>query len=92
MTEDPSIFLFDEGVPCVFGAYSFLAILDQPDSVTMLEPAHVQTREYELRFISAQAVLTRKQAGTVKGVAYTVRDAPKPYADGVFSTVTLTKV
>lgn len=91
-TEDPTVFLADWGVPCVFGAYSFLAILDQPESVTMMEPAHVQTREYELRYATAQAVLTRQLLGTVDGVAFKVRDAPKAYGDGVFSTVLLTKV
>jgi len=91
-TEDLSVFLADEGVPCVFGAYSFLAIFDQPDSVTLLEPAHVQTREYQLRFITAQAVLTRQMTGTVNGVAFKVRDAPKAYGDGAFSTVLISKV
>jgi hypothetical protein len=90
--EDPSVFLADFGVPCVFGAYSFLALLDQPDSALLMEPAHVQTREYELRYITAQAVLTRNLAGTVNGVAHKVREAPKALADGVFSTVLLTRV
>ena len=91
MTEDLSIFLADTGQPCVFGSYSFLALLDQPDSVNHMEPAHVQTREYELRFITAQAVLVRNMTGTVNGVAFKVRDAPKAYGDGAFSTVLLTK-
>lgn len=91
-TEDPAVFLADWGVPCVFGASSFLALLDQPDSATLLEPAHVMSREYELRYITAQAVLTRQQTGTVNGVAFKVREAPQQVADGVFSTVRVTKV
>lgn len=90
-TEDLPAFLADFGQDCVFGAYSFKGLFDTPDSATLLEPAHVHTREYSLRYISAQAVLTRGLAGTVAGVAYAVRGAPQALADGAFSTVLLTK-
>jgi hypothetical protein len=92
MPEDLDIFLSEDGLPCVFGAQSFLGILDQPAQVLDFEPARVQTIEYELRFISTQASLSRGESGTVGGIAYTVRSAPRQVGDGAFSLVTLTKV
>lgn len=91
MPEDLDLFMSEDGLPCVFGAQSFLGILDQPAQVLDFEPAKVQTIEYELRFISAQASLSRGEAGTVGGVAFIVRSAPRPIGDGAFSLVTLTK-
>lgn len=90
--EDLQGYVNDFGVPCVFGAFSFLGIFDQADIVQDLQPLHVQTREYELRYITSQATLTRGQAGTVEGVAYKVREAPLSLADGAFSSVRISKV
>lgn len=91
MPEDLDLFLSEDGLPCVFGAQSFLGILDQPAQVLDFEPTKVQTIEYELRFITSQASLTRGETGTVAGVAYSVRSAPRQIGDGAFSLVTLTK-
>lgn len=92
MPEDLDLFLSEDGLPCVFGAQQFLGILDQPAQVLDFEPAKAQSIEYELRFITAQASLVRQQSGTVAGVAYSVRSAPRQIGDGAFSLVILTKV
>ena len=89
--DNPADYLADFGLPCIFGAASFLGILDQADEVQDFAPAKARSRQYTLRYASAQAVLTRGLAGTVAGVAYTVREAPDQVGDGLFSTVLLTK-
>ena len=92
MPEDLDLFLSEDGLPCVFGGQSFLGILDQPAQIVDFEPVKAHTIEYELRFISTQASLSSNEAGTVGGIAYTVRSAPRPIGDGAFSLVTLNKV
>ena len=89
--DDPADYLADFGLPCVFGGYVFMGILDQADEVQDFAPAKAHSRQYSLRYASSQAVLTRKLAGTVNAVAYTVREAPEQVGDGLFSTVLLTK-
>lgn len=91
-TEDLDVFLADMGVACVFGASSFKGLLDQPDEILSLPRADAHSRQYELTYITSQATLTRGQAGTVGGVAYTVREAPRQVDDGAFSAVLLSKV
>lgn len=90
--EDLDAFLADFGMPCVFGASSFRALLDQPDEVMDLGRASAQSRQYAITYRTDQAALTRGQAGTVEGVAYTVREAPRQVDDGRFSRCILTKV
>jgi hypothetical protein len=91
-TESPAVFLADFGVPCVANWQTFQGILSQPDSISSLEPAHIQTREYTLRFATADAAPTRGKTINVNGLDYTVREAPQQIDDGVFSTVLLSKV
>ncbi len=92
MPEDLDLFLSEDGLACVFGAQEFLGILDQPAQILDFEPAKAQSVEYQLRFITSQASLARGATGTVAGVAYSVRSAPRQIGDGAFSLVTLTKV
>lgn len=90
--EDLSVFLADFGVPCIAGAAQFMGLLDQPDQLLDLQRASAHSRQYELTYRTAQAVLVRDQAVTVNGGAYTVREAPRQVDDGAFSRVLLTKV
>lgn len=85
-------FLADQGVPCVAGAVSFRGLLDQPDELLSLPRADAHSRQYELTYITGRVTLTRDQAVTVDGVAYTVREAPRQVDDGAFSAVLLSKV
>lgn len=89
--EDLQGFLTDFGVPCIFGSAQFLGLLDQPDDLLSFDRAAVHTREYLLTYATNSATLTRGQAGTVGGVAYTVREAPRQVDDGAFSRVLLTR-
>lgn len=91
IVEDLDAFLADFGVPCVFGSSSFVALLDQEDDVLELPRAGTLSRQYAITFRTSQASLTRGQAGTVNGVAYTVREAPRQVDDGAFSRCTLTR-
>lgn len=90
--EDLSVFLADMGVPCVFGAFSFTGLLDQPDEILSLPRADAHSRQYELTYITGRATLTRGLAGTVNGAAYTVREEPRQVDDGAFSAAMLSKV
>jgi hypothetical protein len=92
MTEDLGGFVEDFGVACVFGAQTFKAIFDTPDEGLSFASNDAQTTEYRIRFITQQVVLTPGLLGTVAGVAYRVRSAPKLLADGAFSTAMLAKV
>lgn len=89
--EDLSVFLADFGVPCVFGAAQFAAIFGQEDDVLELPRAGTVSRQYTITYRTDQATLTRGQAGTVAGVAYTVREAPKQVDDGAFTRCLLSK-
>lgn len=89
--DNPADYLSDFGLPCVFGGFVFMGILDQADEVQDFAPAKARSRQYILRYASSQAVLTRGLAGTVNAAAYTVREAPEQVSDGLFSTVLLTK-
>ena len=91
-SEDLTGYLADFGLPCVFGAFTFAAIFDRPEVALEFGIAKVQSADYTIRYITSQAALTSGLAGTVNGQAFRVRDLPKPYADGVFSTCLLTKV
>lgn len=92
LVEDLGAFLADFGVPCVFGSSTFVALLDQEDDVLGLPRAAVLSRQYTITFRTDQAALTRGQPGTVGGVAYTVREAPRQVDDGAFSRAVLSKV
>jgi hypothetical protein len=89
--EDLEAFLEDFGVPCQAGAVDFTGLLDQPDELMQLQRASAHSRQYELTYITASVPLTRDQAVTVKGAAYTVREAPRQVDDGAFSRVLLSK-
>lgn len=89
--EDLQPFLADFGVPCVFGAQQFLALLDQPDEIKELPWAAGHTRQYTITYRTDQATLKRDDVGTVDGVAYTVREAPKQVDDGAFTKALLSK-
>ena len=91
IVEDLSAFLADFGVPCVFGSSSFVALFDQDDDVLDLPRAGALSRQYAITYRTDQATLTRGQAGTVAGVAYTVREVPRQVDDGAFSRCLLTK-
>lgn len=91
LVEDLGAFLADFGVPCVFGAQQFQALVDQPDELVNLPRASGHSREYLITYRTAEATLTRGQAGTVAGVAYTVREAPRQVDDGAFSQALLTR-
>jgi len=90
--EDASAFLADMGVPCVAGATTFRGILEQPDQVLGLGRVSVMSTEFELSYVSSAVTLTRGQAVTVAGRAFTVREAPRLVDDGLFSVVPLSEV
>lgn len=92
VAEDLPVFLLDFGVPCIAGVSSFVGILDQPDEIEQLGYAPVQSTDYTLTYITAQAVLRRGDPISVNGVPYTVREAPRQQDDGAFSRVLLSKV
>lgn len=89
--ENPSLFLRHFGVPCIANGAQFLGLLDQPDAIQQMQRVKVHTREYELTYISAVAVLSVGGSVTVDGAPYTVREVPRQLDDGVFSVVLLTK-
>ena len=91
IVEDLDAFLADFGVPCVFGSSTFIALLDQNDDVLELPRAATLSRQYAITYRTDKATLTRGQAGTVNGVAYTVREAPRQVDDGAFSRCSLSK-
>jgi hypothetical protein len=91
VVEDLDAFLADFGVACVFGAQQFVALPDQPDELMNLARAGAHSTEYLITYRTDAATLTRGDAGTVGGVAYTVREAPRKVDDGAFSRVLLTK-
>lgn len=90
-TEDLGVFLADFGKPCVFGAQQFLAIVDQPDEIIGLPRAAANSREYQITYRTDQATLKRGDAGTVAGLPYTVREAPRQLDDGAFTRALLSK-
>jgi hypothetical protein len=92
VVEDLAAFLADFGVPCSAGATSFTALLDQPDELMDLSRAGAHSRQYELTYRTAAVALTRGQAVTVNGLAYTVREAPRQVDDGTFSRALVSKV
>lgn len=92
ITEDLAVFLADFGLPCVAGGVSFLGLLDQPDELLELQRASAHSRQYELKYCTADVTLARDASLTVNGVAYTVREAPRQVDDGAFSRALLTKV
>jgi hypothetical protein len=89
--EDLDVFLADFGVPCIAGAAQFMALLDQPDEVLDLQRVSVQSRQFELTYRTDAATLTRGQALTVDGTAYTVREAARQVGDGKFSRCILSR-
>jgi hypothetical protein len=91
IVEDLGAFLADFGVPCVFGAQQFLALLDQPDEILELPRAAAHSRQYLITYRTAQATLARGDAGSVEGAAYTVREAPRQVDDGAFTQALLSK-
>jgi hypothetical protein len=88
---DLDVFLADMGTPCVAGAVNFQALLDQPDELLDLSRVSAHSREYLITYRSSAVTLTRGQAVTVAGVAFTVREAPRHIDDGAFSRVLLSK-
>lgn len=91
LVENLDMFLADFGVPCFFGATSFMALLDEPAQLLDLTRATVHSIEYEITYKTSAVTLSRAQAGTVDGVAYTVREAPRLLDDGAFSRCLLSK-
>lgn len=91
MTEDLDAFLADFGVPCMADGVQFLGLLDQPDELVQLQRVSLHSRQYELTYITDRVALTRDQAVTVAGQAYTVREAPRQLDDGAFSRVLISK-
>ncbi len=91
MQEDLQLYVDDYGVPCVFGAFTFKAIYDAPAELEDFSMVKAHTVQHQIRYITAQATLTRGMGGTVDGLNFTVREAPLPVGDGKFSTVLLTK-
>lgn len=89
--EDLDVFLADFGVPCIAGSAQFMALLDQPDEVLDLQRVSVQSRQFEITYRTDAATLTRGEAVTVDGTAYTVREAARQVGDGKFSRCTLTR-
>ena len=89
--EDLSVFLADFGVPCIFGAQQFLALPGEPDELVNLQRASGHSREYSITYRTDQATLARGAAGTVDGVAYTVREVPRQLGDGAFTQAMLTR-
>lgn len=89
--EDLSLFLLDQGVPCQVGSTQFTGLLNQPDVVLDLQRASAHSRQYELVYATASAVIAYGATVTVAGQAYTAREHPKQVGDGAFSTVLLTK-
>lgn len=87
---DAALLLADFGVACTAGAVSFTGLLDAPDALIAGEPG-VQSREYELTFVTAEVALTLGAAVTVDGVAYRVRVPPQQVDDGLLSRVLLTR-
>lgn len=96
--DDPAAFLADFGVCCTAApvnggqAVSFVGLWDQPSALLDLGRASAHSQQYELRYITGSVDLVRNQAVTVKGVAYTCREAPRQLADGVYSSVLLTRI
>lgn len=90
--EDLDVFLADFGVPCIAGAQQFVGLLDQPDELLTFPRADAHSRQYELTYRGDKASLSRDQAVSVNGVAFTVREAPRQVDDGAFSRVLLSKV
>lgn len=91
MTEDLDAFLADFGVPCVADGVQFLGLLDQPDELVQLQRVSLQSRQYELTFITDRVTLHRDQAVTVAGQTYKVREAVRQLDDGAFSRVLISK-
>jgi hypothetical protein len=89
--DDEAAFLADMGVPCSAGAVAFVALFDQADALVDLSRAAVHTRQYTLTYRSSAVTLTRGQAVTVNGAAYTVREAPQQLDDGAFTRAVVTK-
>lgn len=80
-------------VACVKGGVSFIGLLDAPD--LLLEQGAgppVRTRQFDLTFRSSAVTLAPRDAVTVAGVAYSVRDWPRQQDDGALSIVRLSQV
>ncbi len=89
-----STFFADLGVPVIWTVgmtdYEAVGLLDTPDS---LEGSLIISTEYKLTMKAVDAAsITRGQALTVDGVAYTIREAPRKIDDGSFVTMELNKV
>lgn len=89
--DDLDDFLADFGVPCTAGSTSFVALLDQADELLDLTRVAAHSREYLITYRTSAVSLTRGQAVTVDGVAYTLREAPRQVDDGAFSRALLSK-
>ena len=90
LSEDPTVFLADFGVPVVAGGVTGLGILDMPDEY--VADGMVISTDYSLRV--AAATFGRLMYGdgiTVDGTNYQVRDMTL-IEDGVFARVQLQKL
>lgn len=87
LTEDPSIFLADFGVPVSFGAVSGFGVLDMPSEI--VADGVVLTTDYKLTCLtSVFGAAKYNDTVTVNSVAYTVRETLL-VDDGVFCTIML---
>lgn len=84
-------FLADFGRECIFGAVTFLGILDKPDEEIGLGSTSAQTRQYKLTYATAAVSLKRESVVLIGADEYEVRNAPNTIDDGLFSEAELTK-
>lgn len=90
LSEDPTLYLQDFGVPVQAGGVEGLGIFDTPGDYIHNE--RVITNEYLLRAETSKfGNLLYDDSVNVNGETYTVREAPLMVDDGTFCLVLLSK-
>lgn len=89
LTETPSVFMQDFGVPVVFGSYTTTGVLDSPDEDVVT--GHSVSRQYALTYQTAALPgLGNGSVITVSGITHTVLFTHAT-DDGIFSSARLSR-